>query len=169
MSLEDFITKPKGLIDESGYHQDFNEEMLRDTLVFGLNSDKVRKDAIALGNKLTFQHIYDLAETEESTTAQIKEITQGNREIKVKETHSVRRGQYGKYGSFSKTTGYSQNIQRSHRNPNKSKIKQKTDRENSSSNTVLVDVLDVEAITKGTMPSSQRNIQILQEKKRTFP
>ena len=106
MSLEDLITKPKGLIDESGYHQDFNEEMLRDTLVFGLNSDKVRKDAIALGNKLTFQHIYDLAKTEESTTAQMKEITQGNMEIKVKETHSVRRGQYGKYGSFSKTTGY---------------------------------------------------------------
>ena len=104
MSLEDFITKPKGLIDESGYHQDFKEEMLRDTLVFGLNSDKVRKDAIALGNKLTFQHIYDLAKTEESTTAQMKEITQGNREIKVKETHSVRRGLYGKYGSFSKTT-----------------------------------------------------------------
>ena len=27
----------------------------------------------------------------------------------------------------------------------------------------------MEAITKGTMPSSQRNMQILQEKKRTFP
>ena len=25
MSLEDFITKAKGLIDESGYHQDFRE------------------------------------------------------------------------------------------------------------------------------------------------
>ena len=55
MSLEDFITKAKGLIDVNGYHQDFKEEMLRDTLVFGLNSDKVRKDAIAPGNKLTFQ------------------------------------------------------------------------------------------------------------------
>ena len=51
MSLEDFITKAKGLINENGYHQNFNEEMLRHTLVFGLHSDKVRKDAIALGNK----------------------------------------------------------------------------------------------------------------------
>ena len=89
MSLEDFITKAKGLINESRYHQDFKEEMLRDTLVFGLNSDKVRKDA--LGNKLTFQQIYDLAKTEESTNAQMKEITQGSREIKVIETHSVLR------------------------------------------------------------------------------
>ena len=33
MCVEDFITKAKGLIDESGYHQDFKEERLRDTLV----------------------------------------------------------------------------------------------------------------------------------------
>ena len=42
MCVEDFITKAKGLIDESGYHQDFKEERLRDTLVSGLNSDRVR-------------------------------------------------------------------------------------------------------------------------------
>ena len=63
MSLEHFITKATGLIDKSGYHQDFKEETLCDTLVFGLNSDKVRKDAITLGNELTFQQIYDLAKT----------------------------------------------------------------------------------------------------------
>ena len=66
--------------------------MLLDTLVFGLRSDKVRKDAIALGNKLTLQQIYDLAKTEESTTARMKTITQGGSEIKIKDTHSVRSG-----------------------------------------------------------------------------
>ena len=105
MSLEDFITKAKGLINESRYHQDFKEEMLRDTLVFGLNSDKVRKDAIALGNKLTFQQIYDLAKTEESTNAQMKEITQGSREIKVIETHSVLRGNTVNTGRFQRQQG----------------------------------------------------------------
>ena len=78
MSLEDCITKAKGLTDEGGYHRDFKEETLHDTPEFGLNSDKVKKDAIALGNKLTFQQIYDLANTEESTTAQMKVITQGS-------------------------------------------------------------------------------------------
>ena len=90
MSLEAFVTKAKGLIDEGGYHPNFKDETLRDTLVFGLNSDKVRKDAIALGNKLTFQQIYDLAKTEESTAAQMKAITASSSEIRIKETHSVR-------------------------------------------------------------------------------
>ena len=58
--------------------------MLRDTQVFGLNSGKVRKDAIAPGNKLTFQQRLTKAKTEESTTAQIKAITQGSSEIKIK-------------------------------------------------------------------------------------
>ena len=56
MCVEDFITKAKGLINESGYHQDFKEERLRDTLVSGLNSDKVRKDAKKLNaEKIEFQ------------------------------------------------------------------------------------------------------------------
>ena len=66
--------------------------MLRDTLVFRLKSDKVRKDAIAPVNKVTLQQIYDLAKTEEITTAQMKATTQGSSEIKIKETHSVSSG-----------------------------------------------------------------------------
>jgi hypothetical protein len=50
---------------------------LRNTLVFGVGSNKVRKDAIALGNTLTFKQIYDMAKVDESTKAQMKIITQG--------------------------------------------------------------------------------------------
>lgn len=89
MSLEEFITKARSLIDDGGYDQQFKDETLRDTLVFGINSDKVRKQAISLGNKLTLQQVYDLAKTEESTRAQMKIITQ-NSEIDNKETHSIR-------------------------------------------------------------------------------
>ena len=88
MSLEEFVTKASSLIDDGGYDQKFKDETLRDTLVFGVKSDKIRKDAIALGNKLTFQEVYDLAKTEESTKAQMKVITQGG-EI-YKEAHSIR-------------------------------------------------------------------------------
>jgi len=55
MPLEEFVTKARLLIDDSGYPAAVKEETLRDTLVFGLRSDKVRKCAIALGNDLTFQ------------------------------------------------------------------------------------------------------------------
>ncbi|XP_077972709.1 uncharacterized protein LOC144427401 [Styela clava] len=77
-SLEEFVTKARSLIDESGYAATAVDETLRDTLVFGLKSDKVRKDAIALGNMLTFKQIYDLAKTEESTKAQMEIITTNN-------------------------------------------------------------------------------------------
>ena len=45
--LEEFVTKVHLLVDDSGYQEVVKEEMLRDTLVFGLKSDKVRRDAIA--------------------------------------------------------------------------------------------------------------------------
>ena len=87
MSLEEFLTKARTLVDDSGYDPAFKEETLRDTLVFGLKSDKVRKDAISKGNSLTFQQVYDLAKTEESTKAQMQAITQGDQAGSV---HSVR-------------------------------------------------------------------------------
>ena len=93
--------------------------MLRDALVFGLNSDKVRKDAIALGNKLPFQQINDLAKTEENKTARMKAITLGSSEIKTKEMHSVgsAKGNTGRFQHHREP----QNIQRHHRNANNSK------------------------------------------------
>ena len=63
MCVQEFITKAEGLIAEGIYHLNFKDETLRGTLAFGLNPSKVRADAIALENKLTFQQIYDLAKT----------------------------------------------------------------------------------------------------------
>ncbi|KAL9975489.1 hypothetical protein ACROYT_G012651 [Oculina patagonica] len=51
-------------------------------------SDKVRKDAIALGNRLTFKQVYDLVKVEESTKAQIKIISKGD---KKSDLHTVQR------------------------------------------------------------------------------
>ena len=88
MSLEAFITKAKLLIDDSGYDPRFQDEVLRDTLVFGISSDKVRKDAIALGNSLTLKQVYELAKTEETTKEQMKVIS-GNEDSTYNETHAV--------------------------------------------------------------------------------
>ena len=75
VSLEEFVTQTRTLIDDGGYEQGHKAETLRDTLVFGIKSDKARRDAIAIGNDLTFQQVYDLAKTEESTEAQMDVIT----------------------------------------------------------------------------------------------
>ena len=53
--LEEFVTKARLLIEDEGYDPAAKGTTLRDTLVFGVTSDKVRKDAIALGNSLTFK------------------------------------------------------------------------------------------------------------------
>ena len=75
VSLEEFVTQARTLIDDGGYEQGQKADTLRDTLVFGIKSDKARRDAIAIGNELTFQQVYDLAKTEESTEAQMDVIT----------------------------------------------------------------------------------------------
>ena len=86
LSLEEFVTRARTLIDDGGYGQDQKAETLRDTLVFGIKSDKARRDAIAIGNGLTFQQVYDLAKTEESTTAQMEIISKGAQS----DVHAVR-------------------------------------------------------------------------------
>ena len=78
MPLEEFVTKARLLIDDSGYSAEVKDETLRDTLVFGLKSDQVRRDAIKLGNTLTLKQVYDLAKVEESTRAQMEVITKGD-------------------------------------------------------------------------------------------
>ena len=77
MLVEEFVTKARLLVEDSGYAPPESERTLRDTLVFGLKSDKVRKDAIAIGNNLTFSQIYELAKVEESTRAHMKVLAHG--------------------------------------------------------------------------------------------
>ena len=72
MPLEEFVTKARLLIEDGGYAAGVKDETLRDTLVFGLKSDQVRRDAIKLGNTLTLKQVYDLAKVEESTKAQMR-------------------------------------------------------------------------------------------------
>ena len=55
--------------------------------MFGLRSDKVRRDAIAKGYVLTFQQVYEFAKVDESTRVQMKAITQHE---DTSELHAVR-------------------------------------------------------------------------------
>lgn len=88
MTLEEFVNKARLLINDGGYPTSIQDETLRDTLVFGLSSDRVRKQAIEKGNSLTLQQVYELAKMEESTTNQMKIITQA--ENGHKDIHAVR-------------------------------------------------------------------------------
>ena len=54
MSLEEFIAKLRILVKEANYLVEHNDQILRDFLVLGINSDRVRKDCFKEGNDLTF-------------------------------------------------------------------------------------------------------------------
>ena len=86
--LEEFVTEARLLVEDGGYDPAAKENTLRDTLVFGVASDKVRKDAIALGNSLTFKQVYDLTKVDESTKTQRKIISKGDEKSDL---HTVQR------------------------------------------------------------------------------
>ena len=110
-TLEEFVTRARVLIDDSGYAADIQEEILRDTLVFGLKSDKVRKDAIAIGNGLTFRQVYNLAKTEESTRAQMKILSQGE---ETADLHAVRSKKTGVHHNFKSSRKHYQETEDKH-------------------------------------------------------
>ena len=76
--LDEFLTEAKLLIQNSGYPTDIHDELLRDALVFGVDSDIVRKKCIAEGNKLTLQKAREIARTEEANKMQLEATTNHN-------------------------------------------------------------------------------------------
>ena len=50
------------------------EEMTRDTLVFGINNEKIKFKCILKGNSLTLQKAIEIARSEVATSAQVKEL-----------------------------------------------------------------------------------------------
>ena len=70
-TLEEFVTGAWLLVEDGGYGTATKENTLRATLIFSVACDKIRKDAMVLGNGLTFKQIYDLAKADESSKVQI--------------------------------------------------------------------------------------------------
>ena len=74
--LDDFLTEAKLLIQNSGgYLSELHDELLRDALVFGVDSDVVRKKYIAEENDLTLKKAREIARTDEATRQQLQAMT----------------------------------------------------------------------------------------------
>ena len=52
LTLEDFHTKAMRLVTEAGYEGDAREQVLRDTIISGLASDKIRAKIVKEGHKV---------------------------------------------------------------------------------------------------------------------
>ena len=70
--FEQFVTDLKLLIKECGYDQTFHDYMIRDHIVFGIKSSKVREKMINEGDDLTLEKCMNLARTHELSKKQLK-------------------------------------------------------------------------------------------------
>ena len=70
--LDAFLTEARLLIQNCGYPDEMQDEIMRDTLVFGTDHEAVRKKCITKGNDLTYEKARDIARTEEATQAQLR-------------------------------------------------------------------------------------------------
>ena len=53
MSLEDFHTKAMRLVTQAGYEGDAKNQVLRDTIISGITSEKIRAKIVKEGYKVT--------------------------------------------------------------------------------------------------------------------
>ena len=55
MSLEDFHTKALRLVTQAGYEEDAKNKVLRDNIISGLTSDKIRAKIVKEGHEVTLK------------------------------------------------------------------------------------------------------------------
>ena len=87
MSLEDFHTKALRLVTQAGYEGDAKDKVLRDNIISGLTSDKIRAKIVKEGHEVTLNQVMEIARLEVSTQQYLE---------RMQETAKVNYIQYGK-------------------------------------------------------------------------
>ena len=87
MSLEDFHTKALRLVQQAGYEGDAKDRVLRDTIISGLTSDKIRAKIVKEGHGVNLNRVMEIARLEVSTQQHLE---------RMQETAKVNYVQYGK-------------------------------------------------------------------------
>ena len=87
MILEDFHTKAMRLITQAGYEGDAKGQVLRDTIISGITSEKIRAKIVKEGHKVSLNQVMEIARLEVSTQHHLD---------RMQETANVNYVQYGK-------------------------------------------------------------------------
>ena len=106
MSLEDFHTGTLRLVTQAGYEGDAKDQVLRDTIISGLASDKIRAKIMKEGHKVTLNQVMEIARLEVSTQHHLD---------RMQETAKVNYVQYGKSTKGKKGKKSTQSRASSHR------------------------------------------------------
>ena len=87
LSLEDFHTKALRLVAQAGYEGDAKDKVLRDNIISGLASDKIRANIVKEGHEVTLNRVMEIARLEVSMQQHLE---------RMQETAKVNYVQYGK-------------------------------------------------------------------------
>ena len=87
MSLEDFHTKALRLVQQAGYEGDARDRVLRDTIISGLASNKIRAKIVKEGHGVNLNRVMEIARLEVSMQQHLD---------RMQETAKVNYVQYGK-------------------------------------------------------------------------
>lgn len=114
--FEHFVTDLRLLAKDCNYAN--SDEMIRDRIVFGIHSPKVREKLLNAGSELTLEKAIDIARSHELAQAQLKTISNSMSTSREHAVHSVFRnmpqGAVSKQHKAKHTRKYSENLQ--HRN-----------------------------------------------------
>ena len=80
-TCDQFITALKVKVKDCGYEKE--DEMVRDRIVFGVRSAKVREKLIMQGSDLTLENAIDIARMYEQSQAQLKSMTAEDPKLSV--------------------------------------------------------------------------------------
>ena len=87
LSLEDFHTKATRLVTQAGYEGAAKDKVLRDTIISGIASEKIRAKIVKEGHEVTLNQVMEIARLEVSTQQHLD---------RMQETAKVNYVQYGK-------------------------------------------------------------------------
>ena len=59
LSLEDFHTKASRLVKQAGYEGDAKDRVLRDTIISGISSEKIRAKIVKEGHEVTLNWVME--------------------------------------------------------------------------------------------------------------
>ena len=91
LSLEDFHTKALRLVTQAGYEGDAKDRVLRDTIISGLASDKIRAKIVKEGHGVNLNRVMEIARLEVSTQQHLERM------------HETAKVNYVQYGNSTKS------------------------------------------------------------------
>ena len=95
LTLEDFHTKATRLVTQAGCEGDARDQVLRDTIISGIASDKIRAKIVKEGHNVKLNWVMEIARLEVSTQQHLD---------RMQETAKVNYVQYGKSTKGKKST-----------------------------------------------------------------